>query len=97
MPLVTQVHAILLAGGYSFGLNAATSVMRYLEVHNINIETGLARVPILPAAVTYDLGLGNPKIQPDVQMGYLACLNASPHRPAEGVLVPVPEPLLASF
>ncbi len=84
MHLVTEIHAILLAGGSAFGLDAAAGVMRYLEEHNIGIDTGDARVPIVPAAVIYDLGLGNPKIRPDAQMGNQACLNASSDRPAEG-------------
>jgi len=84
MHLVTEVHAILLAGGSAFGLDAAAGVMRYLEEHNIGIDTGDARVPIVPAAVIYDLGLGNPKIRPDAPMGYQACLNASSDSPSEG-------------
>ena len=84
MHFVTKTHAILLAGGSAFGLDAATGVMRYLEENNIGIVTGDAIVPIVPAAVIYDLGIGNPKIRPDAQMGYQTCLNASSDRPAEG-------------
>lgn len=98
MHLVTDVHAILLASGSAFGLDTAAGVIRYLEEHNIGIDTGDARVPIVPAAVIYDLGMGNPKTGPDAQMGYQACLNASSACPAEGCVgAAVQEPLLASF
>lgn len=73
---VEQAHAILLAGGSAFGLDAATGVMRYLEERGIGYATPFAKVPIVPAAILFDLRLGDPKIRPDAESGYLACLRA---------------------
>ncbi len=75
--LVEKVHAVLLTGGSAFGLDAATGVMRYLEERGVGYDTGVARVPIVPAAVLFDLGLGSPAVRPDAAMGYQACLNAA--------------------
>lgn len=74
--LIQRVHAILLTGGSAFGLDAATGVMKYLEEKNIGFDTGYAKVPIVSAAVIYDLGVGDPRVRPDETMGYNACLNA---------------------
>jgi len=74
--LVDRVHAILLAGGSAFGLDAATGVMRWLEERGHGLETGVARVPIVPAAVLFDLGLGRADRRPDAAMGYAACEDA---------------------
>lgn len=82
--LVEKVHAVLLTGGSAFGLAAADGVMRYLEEHHIGFNAGVARVPIVPAAVLFDLGLGRSDARPDAQMGYQACLNASSRPPAQG-------------
>jgi L-aminopeptidase/D-esterase-like protein len=82
--LVERVHAILLAGGSAFGLDAATGVMRFLEELGIGYDTGVARVPIVPAAVIFDLAVGNPQIRPDAAMGYNACANATDKRVKEG-------------
>jgi L-aminopeptidase/D-esterase-like protein len=84
MHLVEQVHAILLSGGSAFGLDAAGGVMRYLEERKIGFDTRVARVPIVPAAILFDLGLGDANVRPDAQMGYQACLNAGTEPPAEG-------------
>jgi len=82
--LVERVHAVMLAGGSAFGLDAATGAMRYLEERNIGFDTHLVRVPIVPAAILYDLALGNAQVRPDAAMGYQACLNASEAPPGEG-------------
>jgi len=82
--LVEKVHAIVLAGGSAFGLDAASGVMRYLEEQKIGFNTGVAKVPIVPAAILYDLNLGDKNIRPDAEMGYQACVNASKDRVAEG-------------
>jgi L-aminopeptidase/D-esterase-like protein len=82
--LVQKVHAIVLAGGSAFGLDAASGVMRYLDEHKIGFNTGVAKVPIVPAAILYDLNLGDKNIRPDAEMGYQACLNASKNESAEG-------------
>ena len=84
MHLVNQVNAVLLTGGAAFGLDAAAGVMRYCEENKMGFETGFARVPIVPAAVLFDLGIGDSKVRPDAEMGYQACLNASDGPVAEG-------------
>ena len=84
MHLVSKVHGIVLAGGSAFGLEAATGVMRYLEEKGVGFDTRIARVPIVPAAILFDLGLGKANVRPDAAMGYLACQNASSNPPAEG-------------
>src|ERR1044071_6747527 len=82
--LVEKVHAILLAGGSAFGLDAASGVMRYLEEQKIGFNTGVAKVPIVPAAILFDLNLGRADVRPDSTMGYRAATSASSDRPAEG-------------
>src|SRR5499426_830225 len=81
---VQQVHAVVLAGGSAFGLDTATGVMRYLEERGIGFDTRVARVPITPAAILFDLGVGDPKIRPDAEAGYRACKAATTDAPAEG-------------
>jgi L-aminopeptidase/D-esterase-like protein len=75
--VVDQVNAFVLSGGSAFGLAAADGVMRYLEERGLGFETVAARVPIVPAAVIFDLMAGDPGVRPDAEMGYEACLNAS--------------------
>jgi L-aminopeptidase/D-esterase-like protein len=82
--LVDTVHAILLSGGSSFGLDAAAGVMEYLEKKNIGFDAGVARIPIVPAASLFDLAVGAPDIRPDKKMGYDACVNASNKNISEG-------------
>jgi len=79
---VQQVHAVLLSGGSAYGLDAASGVMRWLEEHGHGLTVGPVRVPIVPAAVVFDLlvdelSQNSPRIRPDAQAGYLACVNAS--------------------
>jgi len=81
---VEKVHAILLAGGSAFGLDAATGVMRYLEQHKIGFKVGNLRVPIVPAAILFDLDLGDGTRRPDAEMGYAAAAAASTGPVAEG-------------
>lgn len=75
--LVEKVHAICLCGGSAFGLDAATGVMQYLEEQHTGLDVGVAKVPIVPAAVLFDLALGNPNVRPDKQMGYEAAAAAA--------------------
>jgi L-aminopeptidase/D-esterase-like protein len=82
--LVQNVHAVVLTGGSAFGLDAAGGVMKYLEEKNIGFDTQVARVPIVPAAVLFDLNVGNPKVRPDAAMGYAACQNATSDEAANG-------------
>lgn len=77
MHLVEKVHAVLLTGGSAFGLAAAEGVVRWLEENNIGFDVGVARVPIVPAAVLFDLAIGRADIRPDVAMGYAACQTAA--------------------
>jgi len=84
MHLVNQVNAVLLTGGSAFGLDAATGVMRFCEENKMGFNAGLASVPIVPAAVLFDLGIGNPKLRPDAEMGYQACQNATEEPIQEG-------------
>ena len=82
--LVQKIHAVVLAGGSAFGLDAAGGVMRYLEEQKIGFKTGSAKVPIVPAAILYDLNLGHASVRPDSAMGYLAASQASSAPPGEG-------------
>lgn len=82
--LVQQVHAVVLSGGSAFGLDSATGVVRYLRERNIGFPTGAANVPIVPAAILYDLGLGDASITPDAEAGYAASEAATDGSIAEG-------------
>lgn len=82
--LVNRVHAVVLSGGSAWGLDAAGGVMHWLEEHGIGYATGHALVPIVPAAVIYDLGVGNPSIRPTAHSGYQACVAASRQSPVQG-------------
>ena len=75
--LVEKIHAIMLAGGSAFGLDAASGAVKYLEENNIGFDVGVAKVPIVSSAILFDLEIGKSKIRPDSKMGYKACLNAS--------------------
>jgi L-aminopeptidase/D-esterase-like protein len=84
MHLVQKVHAVMLAGGSAFGLDAAGGAMKWLEEHGAGYNAGGFKVPIVPAAILFDLGIGNPAVRPDAAMGYRACQLASSQRPREG-------------
>ncbi len=84
MHRVEHVHAVMLSGGSAFGLAAASGAMSYLEERGIGFDMRVAHVPIVPAAIFFDLGIGNASVRPDAAMGYQACLDASRERPAEG-------------
>lgn len=81
---VQTVNAILLSGGSAFGLDAATGVMHYLEAHGQGYRVGSLVVPIVPAAILFDLNIGDPKIRPNAQAGYAACEAATDSNIAEG-------------
>jgi len=81
---VQKVHAVLLSGGSAFGLDAAGGVVRYLEERGIGYDTQVAKVPIVPAAIIFDLHIGRADVRPDAAMGYAACQAASDEPPAEG-------------
>lgn len=81
---VTEAQAVLLTGGSAFGLDAATGVVRYLEERGYGFSAGGHRVPIVPAAVLFDLSVGDGGVRPDSHSGYSACLDASEGVDAEG-------------
>jgi L-aminopeptidase/D-esterase-like protein len=82
--LVDKVHAIVLSGGSAFGLDSASGVMQFLEQKEIGLDVGVAKVPIVPSAVLFDLPHGNSKVRPDKQMGYEAAAVASSEKFAVG-------------
>ncbi|OUC09583.1 peptidase S58 [Litorilinea aerophila] len=83
---VEKVHAVLLAGGSAFGLAAADGVMRWLEERGHGFDTGVARVPIVPAAILFDLNLGRSDVRPNAEAGYAACMAAGGGPVAEGTV-----------
>ena len=86
MNLVDSINAIVLAGGSAFGLDAASGVMRYLEERGVGYDTGVARVPLVPAAAIFDLAFGSATIRPDAAAGYRACEQASSDIVAQGTV-----------
>src|SRR3974390_809084 len=78
------VHGIVLTGGSAFGLEAASGVRRYLEARGVGVITPATRVPIVAAAVLYDLGMGRTKIRPTAAMGEAAATAASTEAVEEG-------------
>jgi L-aminopeptidase/D-esterase-like protein len=74
--VVDEIQGILLSGGSAYGLDATGGIMAYLEERNIGFDVGVAKVPIVPTAVIFDLAFGNAKARPNAQMGYEACRNA---------------------
>ncbi len=82
--LVEKVHAVVLCGGSAFGLDAAGGVVAFLEERGIGFPVGKWRVPIVPAAVIFDLLVGDGAIRPDRAMGYAAAKAASREPFAEG-------------
>jgi L-aminopeptidase/D-esterase-like protein len=82
--VVPQIHGVFLTGGSSFGLDAVGGVMRYLEEKGKGFDVGVTRVPIVPAAVIFDLSIGDYRVRPDAAMAYQACLHASAEAVAEG-------------
>ena len=74
--IVEKIHGIALAGGSSFGLDAASGVARYLEEKKVGFDVGVALIPIVPSAVIFDLTFGDPRARPTPEMAYEACLRA---------------------
>lgn len=75
--MVDKVHAVVLSGGSAFGLDAASGVMMYLEQQGIGFDVGVTRVPIVASAVIFDLNIGDHRIRPNFDMGYIAATNAN--------------------
>ena len=84
MKLVQRAHAVLLTGGSAYGLDAAGGVMRWLEEREVGFNVGVGVVPLVPAAVLFDLTIGDPKVRPDADAGYQACQSATDGPVAEG-------------
>ena len=82
--LVEEVNAVVLTGGSAYGLDSASGVMRYLEEQGQGYDTGVARVPIVPAAAVFDLGFGSASIRPDAAAGYQACEQATSEAVMQG-------------
>ena len=82
--LVEKIHGLVLAGGSAYGLAAASGVMSYLEENGFGFDVGVARVPIVPAAVLFDLPCGDARVRPDQAMGFQACRNSETERFATG-------------
>ena len=82
--LIEKVHAVMLAGGSAFGLDAAAGAMQYLEERGFGFNVGMTTVPIVCAAVLFDLAIGDHRVRPDKAMGYRACLNAATDPRGEG-------------
>lgn len=82
--LVQDAHAVLLTGGSAYGLAAADGVMRYLEEQGAGFDARVAKVPIVPAAVLFDLDIGDPNARPDAGFGYTACQAATDSPVVEG-------------
>ena len=72
-----SIHAVLLAGGSAFGLDAAAGVTRYLEERHVGRDVKVTRVPIVCGAILFDLKCGDWRVRPDAEMGYRACRNAA--------------------
>ncbi len=82
--LVPCAHAVLLTGGSAFGLEAVSGVRRWLEERGVGFDTGIVRVPIVPAAVIFDLGVGDPAVRPDARWGYKVCEASSREENRQG-------------
>ena len=82
--LVQEVHGIMLAGGSAWGLDAATGAVRWLEEQGAGLNIGVGRIPLVPAAVLFDVMMGDWRIRPDAAAGYAACQSATAERPVEG-------------
>ena len=84
--MVDKVNAVVLAGGSAFGLDAASRRhAKWLEEHDIGWDVRIAKVPIVPAAILFDLPVGgNPKIRPTADCGYKAAAAAHPRRRCRG-------------
>jgi L-aminopeptidase/D-esterase-like protein len=80
MEMVDKIHAVVLSGGSAFGLDASGGVMQYLEGNDIGFDVTVAKVPIVCQAVLFDLSFGDPKIRPDKEMGFKACLNSENYK-----------------
>ena len=82
---VERVQAIMLSGGSAYGLDAASGAMQYFEEQGLGVDVGIGVVPIVPAAVIFDLGVGDPKVRPGKAEGYAACKDAKDSTPSGSI------------
>jgi len=82
---VEKIHGILLTGGSAYGLDAAGGVQKYLEEQGIGYDVQVAKIPIIPTAVIFDLRVGSPNVRPGIDMGYEAAKNAADTEPQTGL------------
>ncbi len=82
--LIDRVHGVLLSGGSAWGLDAASGVVRWLEQQGVGLPVANVRLPLVPAAVLFDLGVGDATIRPDADSGFRACVAATGVAPSEG-------------
>jgi L-aminopeptidase/D-esterase-like protein len=95
--MVDKVNAVVLAGGSAFGLDAASGTVRWLDEHNIGWDVRIAKVPIVPSAILFDLPVGgNPKIRPTADCGYKAAAAPRRRQVEEGTVGAAPAPRSAS-
>jgi len=81
---VRPTHGLLLTGGSAFGLAAADGVVRFLEEKGVGLDVGVARIPLVSAAVLFDVVVGDPAVRPDAEMGYSAASSATEGDFAQG-------------
>ena len=81
---VRPTHGLLLTGGSAFGLAAADGVVRFLEEKGVGLDVGVARIPLVSAAVLFDVVVGDPAVRPDAEMGYRAASSATEGDFAQG-------------
>ncbi len=84
MHVTDRVHGLVLSGGSAFGLESASGVRRFLEQKGVGFDTRVAKVPIVPAAILFDLGLGKANARPTREMGMMAAAAATDGPVAEG-------------
>ncbi|MTI46511.1 MAG: P1 family peptidase [Firmicutes bacterium] len=82
--MIDKIHAVVLAGGSAFGLDAASGAMAFLEENDIGFDVGVTKVPIVTSAVIFDLTIGDYRVRPDYKMGYEACRNATSEENRQG-------------
>lgn len=82
--MVEKIHAVTLAGGSAFGLEASSGVMHYLSEHEIGFQMKGITIPIVCQACLFDCSVQDPKAYPDKAMGYEACQNAQSNEPEQG-------------
>jgi L-aminopeptidase/D-esterase-like protein len=81
---IRPTHALLLTGGSAFGLAAVDGVVRFLEEKGVGLDMGVARIPLVSAAVLFDVVVGDPSVRPDAAMGYDAASSATSGDFAQG-------------